>query len=343
MKNYGKEPDYLRLKREIQAGMRRPVYIFTGSEDFLMEEAVFQVRLAMGIQAGSTDVSRVDGMTVSLDQVLNMVETVSLFGESRFLVVKEAPYFEKGAGEKASLERLMAYRNKKDELSCLVICAPNFARTTKEARELSADGSVYLFEPLKSGLLAIWLRERIAATGIKASKPVLDLFVERVGRDLRRLAGELDKMATYLGDNKEMDENSVMQAASRSFQGDIFALMDAVVHGRASKALYLLKDLLASGEPPLRVLAMLVRQFRLLGQARHLLQNGSGVGELPDRLGIKPYAAEILASQARLTDEERLYRAVELLLQADLDIKRGKIDQVLALETLVVALGEKSA
>jgi len=34
---------------------------------------------------------------------------------------------------------------------------------------------------------------------------------------------------------------------------------------------------------------------------------------------------------------------VELLLQTDLDIKRGKVDQLLALETLLVALGEKNA
>jgi DNA polymerase III subunit delta len=343
MKNYGKEPDFFRLKKEIQSGLRRPVYIFTGSEDFLMEEAIFQVRLAMGIQTGSTGATRVDGTAVSLDHVLDMVETVSLFGESRLVVVGDAPYFDKGAGEKAGLERLMGYCDKKDETSCLILCAPGFARITREAKQLSGDGAVYLFEPLKPAMLAVWLRERISGAGIRASKPVLDLLVERVGRDLRRLHSELDKLITYLGDKQELDENTVMLAASRSIQGDIFALTDAVVHGRAGRALFLLKDLLASGEPPLRILAMLVRQFRLLGQAHQLLQSGSGVAELPGRLGLHPYAAQILADQALKTDDERLCRAVELLLQTDLDIKRGKIDQVLALETLVVALGEKSA
>jgi DNA polymerase-3 subunit delta len=343
MNNYGKEPDYLRLRREIESSLRRPVYIFSGSEDFLMEEAVFLVRLAMGHHTGIAEVTRVDGNTSTLDHVLDMVETVSLFGESRFVVVHDAPYFEKGAGDKSSLERLIAYRDKQDPTSCLVVCAVNFHRTTKEAKALANDGAVYLFEQLKPIALANWLRERVAAAGIKASKPVLDLLVERVGRDLRRLTGELDKLVTYLGDKKELDENSVMLATSRSIQGDIFALMDAVVYGRASKALFLLKDLLAAGEPPLRILAMMVRQFRLLGQAHELLINGSGAADLSSRLGIHPYAAEKLAAQAKHTDDNRLYRAVELLLQADLDIKRGKIDQVLALETLMVALGEKNA
>ncbi|MDW7650128.1 MAG: DNA polymerase III subunit delta, partial [Bacillota bacterium] len=176
-----------------------------------------------------------------------------------------------------------------------------------------------------------------------APADVMTIFVERVGHDLRRLDTELEKIITYLGDRDELDEKSVQLATSRSIHGDIFALIEAVVYGRASKALTLLKDLLAAGEPPLRILAMLVRQFRLLGEACEQMRRGCSRDELASRLGIHPYAARKLADQVNKTDEDKLYRAVELLLQADLDIKRGRIDHVLALETLVVALGEKSA
>jgi len=47
-----------------------------------------------------------------------------------------------------------------------------------------------------------------------------------------------------------------------------------------------------------------------------------------------------LVRQAQKAEEPRLSLAVDLLLQADLDIKRGRVDQKLVLETLVVALGQ---
>lgn len=344
MDKYGKQPDYLRLKREIEAGTLHPVYIFTGSEDFLMQEAVESVRRLLATKTGSaSDYSRVDGTGCTLGEVLDMVDTVSLFGDSRSVAVADAPYFAKGAGIKEELDKLLAYQSRQDHTSCLVFCAKDFVKTTKAAKQLTASGAVFFFEPLKGAALSDWLKKRLATTGKTASSHTLNLLVQQVGRDLRRLANELDKLVTYLGDKPELDESSVLLATSRSIQGDIFALTDAVVYARAQRALFLLKDLLGSGEPPLRILAMLVRQFRLLGQAHELLHNGCGSDELSTRLGIHPYAAEKLAAQAYKANDALLCRAVELLLQADLDIKQGKIDQVLALETLVVALGEKSA
>jgi len=343
MNSFNKELDFTRLKREKAKGLVRAAYIFSGSEDFLMEEAVQLVRQLMEGKNGTVDVTRVDGSACSLSHVLDMVDTVSLFGKGRFVVVSDAPYFAKGLGDKDDLDRFLTYHVRQDTGSCLVICARDFVKTTKAAKVLAADGALYLYEPLKTAALYGWVRERVAATGKTVDKPTLDLLIERVGRDLRRLDSELEKLSTYLGNKKELDENSVMLATSRSIQGDIFALTDAAVLGRTPKALFLLKDLLSSGEPPLRILAMLVRQFRMLGQAHELLKNGCGADDLSSQLGIHPYAAEKLASQAKHANDAMLCRAVGLLLQADLDIKRGKIDQVLALETLLVALGEKSA
>lgn len=343
MNSFNKELDFTRLKREKAKGLVRAAYIFSGSEDFLMEEAVQLVRQLMEGKNGIVDVTRVDGSACSLSHVLDMVDTVSLFGKGRFVVVSDAPYFAKGSGDKDDLDRFLTYHVRQDTGSCLVICARDFVKTTKAAKVLAADGALYLYEPLKTAALYGWVRERVAATGKTVDKPTLDLLIERVGRDLRRLDSELEKLSTYLGNKKELDENSVMLATSRSIQGDIFALTDAAVLGRTPKALFLLKDLLSSGEPPLRILAMLVRQFRMLGQAHELLKNGCRADDLSSQLGIHPYAAEKLASQAKHANDALLCRAVDLLLQADLDIKRGKIDQVLALETLLVALGEKNA
>lgn len=333
--------DYQRIGKELAAGSIRPVYLFCGEEDFLRDEAVAALiaRFLPG-QSREADLTRVDGACVSLEEVLDMAETVALFGR-RLIVVKEAPYFAKSSKPaEESAQRLLSLASQKDGDTCLVFLTKDFAQTAKPAKELLAGGAVFRFDPLKPSALNGWVRERAARSGKTVSPDVLRLFVERVGRNLRLLSSELEKLVTYLGDGREIDEESILAVTARGLQADIFALTEAAAYGNTSKSLHLLKDLLAAGEPPLVVLNMLARQFRLIGEAMELFQEGER--DLAAGLGLRPYAAEKLAAQVRQMDDSRLTRAVEMLVQADLDIKRGRIDPVLALETLVVALGKSA-
>ncbi|MCR3921649.1 MAG: DNA polymerase III subunit delta [Firmicutes bacterium] len=331
--------DTTRLTREINTGTRRPVYLFCGQEDFLLEEALASLGeflLPQGL--ADTSCSRVSGMDTTLDAVLDMVDTVSLFGQSRLIVVTAAPYFSKGNRlEKDTVKRLLSYQQNENTDSCVVFCAPDTVHSLKLVKELTATGAVYHFDPLKATALLAWLQEQVALREKKASTSVLQLFLNRAGHDLRNLASELDKLTTYLGAQKEIDEDSILAVTVRGAQADIFALIDAVVYGKTSVAMALLKDLLVMGEPPLRVLSMVVRQFRLLGEAKERLATGEQ--NLAAALSIHPYAAEKLIAQARRIDDARITRAVALLLRCELDIKQGRIEPVLAMETLVVALG----
>ncbi|MBS4022013.1 MAG: DNA polymerase III subunit delta [Dethiobacter sp.] len=342
MKVNQQELDYFRLKKEIKNGKLRSVYVFTGSEDYLMDEMASEICAGI-LPAEASATNRVNGGDLSLEQVLDMAETVSLFGGARLVVVRAAPYFAKSYQGEGSFPRLLTLNSKPADSAHLIIYASEFTKTTKACKELAASGAVYRFNQFKPAMIYSWLRERMAVHGKTAPHDVLVTFVQRVGRDLRRLSSEMDKLITYMGGRRELDEPTVLTATARSLQGDIFALTDAVINGRTSRAMALMQDLLGAGEPPLRILAMLVRQFRMLGESVELLQGGCALDELAVRLGVYPFVAEKLASQASITSGDDLSRAVDLLLQVDLDIKRGRIEQSLALETLIVALGQKSA
>ncbi|HZK24158.1 MAG TPA: DNA polymerase III subunit delta [Oscillospiraceae bacterium] len=333
------EIDALRLEREIKAGERRPVYLFYGEEDFLQSAAVSTVAdylLPGGLQDSSC--TRAAGSDYSLEEVLDMVDTVALFSQGRLLIVQAAPYFIKGSRlEDAAVQRLLAYHQQKSSDSTIIFCTAEKVSAAKVVKELTSAGAVYHFEPLKWTPLMTWLRERVAVKGKKATTPVLQFLINRVGQDLRRLASELDKLVSYLGEQQTIDEQSILAVTSPGAQANIFALIDAAVYGRTAFALSLLKNLLVLREPPLRILSMLTRQFRLLGEAKELL--AAGEDNIAKALSLHSFAAENLMKQVRCTDEARLNRAVELLLRCELDIKRGRIQPVLALETLIVALG----
>ena len=333
------ELDANRLKREIKTGIKRPVYLFCGKEDFLIEEATFTLAKSI-LPDGIDDIScsRLQGTEITLQEVLDMADTVSLFSHQRLLIVADAPYFARNSGiSKANMSRLLNLNSKKEIDAHLIFCATEISQSFKIVKELTARGALYRFDALNNTAKMAWLREKVAEYGKRTDGSVLQLFLSQVGSDLRTLATELEKLVTFLGNQKEITEESIYAVSSRNTEANIFALIDAVVYGKTPQALVLLKDLLAIGEPPLRILSMLVRQFRLISEAKELW--AAGERKLAAALSLKPYAAQVLAKHIQHINDAQLKYALELLLQCELDIKRGRIEPVLALETLIVALG----
>ena len=81
-------------------------------------------------------------------------------------------------------------------------------------------------------------------------------------------------------------------------------------------------------EDPLYVLGMIVRQYRLILQARELLDAYQTEEAVAHVLGLHPYPARKICEQARLLS----------LLDYDIDIKTSRTDPAIGLEALVVSL-----
>ena len=112
------ELDANRLKHEIKTGIKRPVYLFYGQEDFLIEEAVNAVANAV-LPAGRNDTSctLLQGTETTLQEVLDMADTVSLFSSKRLIIVADAPYFAKSSGiSPEQTARLLNLSKKKKQM-----------------------------------------------------------------------------------------------------------------------------------------------------------------------------------------------------------------------------------
>ena len=87
------------------------------------------------------------------------------------------------------------------------------------------------------------------------------------------------------------------------------------------------------------ILVMLSRQFRLMLQCKSLLSQGMAQSELASALGQNPYAVKQCVQAAKNFTVERLKEAMEACVQADWDIKSGKIKDDLAVELVIVSYG----
>jgi DNA polymerase-3 subunit delta len=118
----------------------------------------------------------------------------------------------------------------------------------------------------------------------------------------------------------------------------IFNMVDALGQRSAQNAAVYLHRLLDTGDHPLYVLTMIVRQFRLLIQTRWLIDQRHTVPDITNRLKLHPYVAQKLYSQALRFTPAQLRVAYALLMEMDLAIKTGKIESATALDLLVAKL-----
>ena len=96
-------------------------------------------------------------------------------------------------------------------------------------------------------------------------------LVFTVGRDAALLRQEMDKLCAYLGEREEIAAEDIDQICTRSTECTVFQMVDAQVAGNNDTAFALLGDMLRSGEDRVGILAMLLRQYRILYHMRCLM------------------------------------------------------------------------
>jgi DNA polymerase-3 subunit delta len=86
---------------------------------------------------------------------------------------------------------------------------------------------------------------------------------------------------------------------------------------------------------------MVIRQFRLLLQARELLDAGESVTQIQKELGLHEFVAQKVTSQAKRFSLSALESIYHNLLEIDEGAKTSQVPLDLALDLLVVDLAKK--
>jgi DNA polymerase III subunit delta len=163
---------------------------------------------------------------------------------------------------------------------------------------------------------------------------------DMVGEDPRIAAQELGKLLTYVNNSRPISMADVDKVSIASAQGNIFDLVDALGQGDGSRAQHVLHQLLED-EEAFALWGMVIRQFRLLLQAREMLDSGAGISQVQSALKLHEYVAPKVTGQARRFSLPALESIYHKLLEIDEGVKTSQVPLDLALDLLVVDLAQK--
>lgn len=189
--------------------------------------------------------------------------------------------------------------------------------------------------------LLSWLVQRARQRKIKLEAAAAQALTELAGHNLRLLDQELSKLATYTANARAISAADVRLLVSAARERSVFEMVEALAGGNGKQAATLLQGLLAAGEQPLGILGMIAWQFRLLLQVKELMDEGKDQEAAGAILGQKPYTMKKAWPQAQRLNLATLEWAMERLLETDIAIKTGQMEDQLALTVLVAELSQR--
>ncbi|HVM70958.1 MAG TPA: DNA polymerase III subunit delta [Anaerolineales bacterium] len=185
-----------------------------------------------------------------------------------------------------------------------------------------------------------WIESEARKQGGKIEPDAAARLAEMVGEDTRIAAQELTKLLTYVNYQQPIRLLDVEKVSIVSAQGSIFELVDALGQNDGRKAQRILHQLLEN-EEAFELWGMVIRQFRLLLQARELLDERATAAEIQRSLGLHEFVAQKVSQQAGRFSISALEKIYHKLLEIDEAAKTSQVPLDLALDTLIVELVPK--
>lgn len=227
-------------------------------------------------------------------------------------------------------------------------------------------------QSLREDKLFQGVQRKLDGFGKKMTPGAFHLLRKRTSNDMGLIFEELDKLIAFVGEKTQIDERDIQTLVVNSSFDSIFALMDAIGKKSTSQALSSLHSVLNSGEPPIKVNALIARQIRLMLQAKLLIENGNlkstvvrmsfqsfvdtvfkaPTAKLADLLPQSaqlnlfkqnPYAAYKVIQSSPYFGIKELTTAMEKVLEADIHLKSSQLDSESIIEQLVHELCAKSS
>ncbi len=322
-------------------------YYISGEDDYQKNDAVRQLIEAALDPASrdfNLDVRR--GADVDAETLEILLSTPPMMADRRVVVIRDAGSLRKEA--RRILDRYL--KNPASDVLLLLTCPPG----SKVDPAISGNATLLEFDPLSGDRIPKWIAHHATTElGVRISQLAIELLHAAVGSDLHQLAAELDKLASYMdGRGEEISEEAVAAVVGVR-RGETQAdLLDAIADLNLPRALELIPHVFSQPKTTgVSIVMALTTQMLAISWGRAKLDDGLPRGRLAQEYfdllretGAytgRPWgsATAIWSRAAERWTRERLDRALDVLLEADVALKESRVssDEQL-LTTLVLSL-----
>ncbi|RIK37329.1 MAG: DNA polymerase III subunit delta [Chloroflexi bacterium] len=327
------------------------VYLFLNADEFLVAQRLAALKAALGDpELAGLNIAESEGPQTNAADILGQASMMPFLAERRLVIVR---------GYLGHLEKRMAASKSADSAAHaeaaqflngvpalpgsadLVLVELNLDKRRAPWRGFTPDKAglpvpglqdliqakqVHLEElaaPDARGLPA-WIDQYAKQQGIAVEPRAVQLLATFVGANLRQLANELDKLATY-SRGRAITAADVDLLVSDASEAMIWTLTDALSQRNPRAAMQSLHALRRGDANAFYLLTMIARQYRIMLKVKDALAGAGSANEydLAKQLGEKPFPLKKAMQQAAGYSAGDLVDVLDRLLEADFAMKTG--------------------
>lgn len=355
-----KEHAFKALGKDIKEGKIPRLVLLCGQEEYLIHwYQDILVNRYVSEACKPFDLTILAGEVLSLEQIVENLETISLMSERKVVVL---PDFAPAAGmslkgfSDTDVNDLITYFQQIPEGSLLLITAadPKDAKTAREKdkfrkckvrKAIEKYGAVYDFEPLQGRDLRAFIEKRFQNAGKRYERSLVELLIVESGYEnnavdysIYNLENDLQKIIAHSGVNPAITAADIKGVLATNPENDIYAMLDAIGRKRKDEAFRLLHNLLQAKMPVFKLLGSITSQLELILNIKELREKGLSKNEIQKELGIHMFRVEKAMAVTNLYSLEDLKRVLAAAYEVDGNIKSGLFEGTLALEFFIAGI-----
>ena len=318
------------LNEDLKTGQFKNIYLLYGEEAYLKKQYKDRFMKAMLPEGDTMNLAYYEGKNTNPKEIIDLAETLPFFSERRLIVLENTGFFKNASPE------LAEYVKQMPETTYMIFVEEEVDKRGKLYKAVKDKGHIVELTRQDERTLVRWILGMAKKEGKQTSESSAAYLLAKVGNDMENVQKELEKLFCYAMHRAEITRNDIDEVCVTQISNHIFDMVDAVAGKNQRKALDYYYDLLALKEPPMRILFLLTRQFRILMEVKELESLGYAPKEIASKVGIMPFLIGKYRAQAKTFTRKELRMILEDGIQAEEDVKTGKIGDVLSVEMFLI-------
>ncbi len=318
------------LLQDIKNQDFRQIYLLCGEEAYLRKQYKERLRQALQQQEDTMNTHCFEGKDTPVGEVIDLADTLPFFAPRRVIVVENSGWLQKGG------ETLADYLPRIPETTFLILVESQVDKRTRLFKEIKKLGRITEFAPQSEDTLKRWILGMLKKENKQITAANLQYLLNKTGTQMDMIKNEMEKLLSYTMNTGEITREAIDAVCTKQIQNQIFDLVEAIGKKEQKKALELYYDLLTLKEPPMRILALVGRQFNYLLQIKELKAKGYSQAAMADKTGLHGFVVGKYERQAGRFKAGELLKALEACVEADELVKQGLMTDRMSVELLLV-------
>lgn len=318
------------INEDIKNSNFKPVYLLYGDEAYLKKLYKDKLKVAILPEEDTMNYAYYEGKGTNPSELIDLAETMPFFAERRLIIVENSGFFKNATPELADYIKGMP------ETTCFVFVEQEVDKRGKLYKAVKDKGRVTELGKQDEKTLLVWIAGMVKREGRQIKESTARYLISKVGTDMQNIEKEMEKLFSYTMGESEITVQAIEEICTTQVTNKIFDMVESVATKQQKKALDYYYDLLALKEPPMRILYLLTRQFKLLLEVKALLAKGYDKSTIAKEAGLHPFVAGKYMKQCRSFSEKTLRDIMEYSAETEEMVKTGRLNDRMSVELFIV-------